>query len=60
MARRAADLPSDPAIVVTNPDEEVTPEMFRSWLDRHKDREPVHLEVRAADTLAEARAAGEV
>jgi hypothetical protein len=39
MVRSAADLPSDPAIIVTNP-EEVTPEMFRAWLVRHKHREP--------------------
>jgi hypothetical protein len=60
VARSPADLPSDPAIVVTNPEDDVTPEAVNAWLDRHMDREPVRLEVRAADSLAEARAAGEV
>ena len=56
---RAGDLP-DPALVVVNPDDEVTPEAFRAWLDQLQLGEPVQLSVTAAQTLAEARAAGEV
>jgi hypothetical protein len=33
MARRAAELPSDPAVVVTNPDEDASPESFRAFID---------------------------
>ena len=54
------DTPSDPAVVVLNPDDEITPGSFAAWLDRRQAREPVDPGVRAADTLAEARAAGEV
>ena len=49
-----------PAVVVVNPDDEVTPEAFAAWLDRRQVGEPVDPGVKAADTLAEARAAGEV
>ena len=56
---RAEDLP-DPAVVVVNPADEVTPEAFREWLDQRQSGEPLHLGVTAAQTLAEARAAGEV
>ncbi len=56
---RAEDLP-DPAVVVVNPDDDVTPEAFRAWLDQLQLGEPVQLGVTAAETLAEARAAGEV
>jgi hypothetical protein len=56
---RAEDLP-DPAIVVVNPDDEVTPEAFRAWLDELQSGEPLDLGVTAAQTLADARAAGEV
>jgi hypothetical protein len=56
---RAEDLP-DPAVVVVNPDDEVTPEAFREWLDQLQSGEPLQLGVTAAQTLAEARAAGEV
>ena len=54
------DTPSDPAVVVLNPDDEITPESFTAWLDRRQAGEPVDPGVRAADSLAEARAAGEV
>jgi hypothetical protein len=54
------DVPSDPAVVVLNPDDDVTPESFAAWLDRRQAGEPVDPGVRAADTLAEARTAGEV
>jgi hypothetical protein len=54
------DIPSDPAVVVVNPDDEITPESFTAWLDRRQAGEAVDPGARAADTLAEARAAGEV
>jgi hypothetical protein len=56
---RAEDLP-DPAVVVVNPDDEITSEAFSVWLDQLQSGEPVDLSVTAAQTLAEARAAGEV
>jgi hypothetical protein len=46
-------------VVVVNPDDDVTAETFRAWLDRRQSGDPVDPGVRAADTLAEARAAGE-
>jgi hypothetical protein len=54
-----ADTSSDPAVVVLNPDAEFTPKSFAAWLDRRQAGEPVDPGVRAADTLAQARAAGE-
>lgn len=59
MARRP-DVPADPAVVVVNPDDEVTPESFAAWLDRRQVGEPLDPGVKAVDTLAEARAIGEV
>lgn len=56
----SSEASSDPAVVVLNPDDEVTPESFVAWLDRRRGTEPLHSGVRAADTLGEARAAGEV
>lgn len=56
---RAEDVP-DPAVVVVRTDDEVTPEAFREWLDQLQSGEPLTLGVTAAQTLAEARAAGEV
>lgn len=35
------DIPSDPAVVVLNPDDEVTPESFTVWLDRRQAGKPV-------------------
>lgn len=52
-------MPRDPAVVVLNPDDEVTAEMFAAWLDRRQVGEPIDPGVSAAETLAEARAAGE-
>jgi len=46
--------------VLINPDDDVTPEAFRAWLDQLQSGDPVELSVSAAETLAEARAAGEV
>ncbi|MDQ3679545.1 MAG: hypothetical protein M3378_03185 [Actinomycetota bacterium] len=60
MARHADDQPTDPAVLFTNPDEDVTPQAFRAWLDQVQTGEPLELGVTAAETLAEARAAGEV
>ena len=60
MARRADDKPLDPAVVVINPDDDVTPETFNVWLDQRQSGEPLQLRVTAAETLSEARAAGEV
>jgi hypothetical protein len=59
VARHASDLPSDPAVVVTNPDDDVTADTFRAWLDRRHAAEPASPGVRAADTLAELRALDE-
>lgn len=33
MARDASDLPTDPVIVVTNPDEDRSPNAFRAFID---------------------------
>ena len=60
MAHRADDQPFDPSVVVVNPDDEVTPATFTAWLDQLQRGEPIQLGVTAAETLAEARAAGEV
>ncbi len=57
--RSAGDLPSDPAVVVLNPLDDVTPEAFSAWLDRRQAGEPVDPGVRAAETLEEARRSGE-
>jgi hypothetical protein len=57
---RRPDTPFDPAVVVINPIDEVTPESFAAWLDHRHAGEPVDPGVKAADTLAEARVAGEV
>jgi hypothetical protein len=60
VARNAADLPPDPAVVVVNPDDEVTPELLTAWLDRRQAGDPTDPKVSATETLAKARAAGEV
>lgn len=56
VASYAADLPSDPAVVVINPDEEVTAESFQAWLDEVQVGEPFDPGVTAAEILAEIRA----
>jgi len=58
MAHGPADLPNDPALVVTNPDEDVTAAAFRDWMDHRQVGEPANPAVRAADTLSELRASG--
>ena len=60
VARRPSDFPSDPAVVVLNPDDDVTAGSFAAWLDRRQVGEPLDPGVRASETLADARAAGEV
>lgn len=60
MARSADDFFENPAVVVVNPDDDVTPERFLAWLDQLQTGEPLDLPVTAAETLAEARAAGEI
>jgi hypothetical protein len=51
--------PPEPAVVVVNPDETVTAEAFQNWLDRRASAQPIEPGTTAADTLAQARAAGE-
>ena len=60
MAHRAEDQPVDPAVVVVNPDDDVSPAAFNAWLNQLQSGEPLNLGITAADTLAQARAAGEV
>jgi hypothetical protein len=60
VARNPVDLPSDPAVVVINPADDVTAEKFNEWLDRRQAGNPVDPGVRAEETLVEGRAAGEV
>ena len=59
MARQAGDFPDDPAVVVTNPDDDVTADAVRAWLDHRQVGEPTKPGVRAADTLAKLRSLGE-
>lgn len=59
MVRRVDDHSDDPG-VLDNTDEDVTPEAFRAWLDQLQVGEPLRLGVTAAETLAQARAVGEV
>ncbi|MHB2023129.1 MAG: hypothetical protein ACYCO3_07355 [Mycobacteriales bacterium] len=60
MTSHAVSGPGDPAIVVTDPDEEeITPEMDNAWSNRRAGS-PVDRGVRAADALAETRAPREV
>lgn len=33
MVRSASDLPADPVIVVTNPDEDASPDAFRAFIE---------------------------
>lgn len=59
MASSASELPAGPAVVVVNPEDDVTAEAFRAWLDHRQQGDPVDPGARAADTLAELRSAGE-
>lgn len=58
MGRPAPDS-DEPTVVLVNPDEEVTAEAFEAWLDRRQTGRPTDPTVTAAQTLAEARLAGE-
>lgn len=60
MARGAGEQPFGSAVVEIDPDVEVTPESFNIWLDDCQSGAPLNLDVTAAATLADARAAGEV
>ena len=52
MAGRAADLSADPAVVLTNPDEDCSPEAFRALINElHSEREPELESIQAADAL---------
>jgi hypothetical protein len=58
MARRAPEVPN-PAVVVVNPDDDITPEAFAAWLRRRRGAAPLTPAVTAAETLAEIRAEDE-
>lgn len=56
MARRASDVPADPAVVITNPDEDCSPESFRVMIDELlADPEPELEMVGAAEALRSIR-----
>jgi hypothetical protein len=57
---RSMEPPGHAAVVVSNPDDEVTAEAFAAWLEEVQSGEPLELPVSAAETLAQARMAGEV
>ena len=59
MTRSADDFSSDPAIIVTNPDEDITAENFTAWLDDRQKGTPIATSVSASESLAEIRAHGE-
>ena len=51
MASRASELPTDPVIVVTNPDEDCSPERLREFLDDLLSTEPVLETVHGAEAV---------
>ena len=56
MARNASELPSDPVIVVTNPDEDCSPDAFRAFIDDLlAGPEPELDSIRATEALRELR-----
>lgn len=55
VVRSADGLPSDPAVVVVNPDDEVTAETFAAWLDRRQAGNPVDPGVTAVAELMPGR-----
>ena len=56
MVRSASELPSDPVIVVTNPDDDCSPDSFRSFIDDLLGGpEPELDSIRAAEALRELR-----
>lgn len=59
MARRAADLPRGPSVVVLNPDEDCSPEAFRTLIDDlFAGPEPTIESLDAVATLAVVRVEG--
>jgi hypothetical protein len=59
MARRAEELPRDPAVVVVNPDEDCSPEAFRAVVEALlAGPEPELESLDAAEALRELRADG--
>jgi hypothetical protein len=56
VARHASDLPADPVIVVTNPDEDCSSEAFRAFIDEIlAGPEPELEDIGAAEVLRELR-----
>ncbi len=56
MAGDASDLPSDPVIVVTNPDEDSSPNAFRAFIDELlASPEPELDSIGAAEAIRELR-----
>jgi hypothetical protein len=56
VARHASDLPADPVIVVTNPDEDCSPEAFRAFIEEVLAGPEPELEaIGAAEALRELR-----
>jgi hypothetical protein len=56
MARNARDLPTgDPAIVVTNPEVDASPEAFRRFISELLETEPEFESIGAAEALRELR-----
>jgi hypothetical protein len=57
MARNAKDLPADPAVVVTNPDDDCSAEAFRAFIDDFlAGPEPDLDSIDAAEALRDLRA----
>jgi hypothetical protein len=56
VAGHAANFPADPAVVLTNPDEDCSPEAFRALINELlSEREPELESIQAADALRELR-----
>jgi hypothetical protein len=56
VVRSASDLPADPVIVVTNPDEDASPDAFRAFIDELlAGPEPELDTIRATEALRELR-----
>jgi hypothetical protein len=56
VAGHAANLPADPAVVLTHPDEDCSPEAFRALINELlSEREPELESIQAADALRELR-----
>lgn len=56
MARHASEFPADPVIVVTNPEEDCSPDAFRAFIDELlAGPEPELDELGAAEALGELR-----